>query len=104
MPMDNLLQNLQGTIRALEALSDKGLAEADKIDELLDQLFQQKIDLANLNANTASPIYQQAAQALGQAASRAQRAIKDPNQVRDLLNVVSDAISKLGKLLNNVTT
>lgn len=99
--MENLLQNLQRTIKALETLSEKGLPQADQVDELLDQLFQQKIDLQNLSTNTSSPIYQQASQALGQAASRAEKAVRDPNQLRDLIHAVTDAIGKLAKLLNH---
>ncbi len=100
--MDNLQQSLQRTIRALEALSEKNLPQGDRVEELLDQLFQQKIDLANLNTNTASPVYQQAGQALGLAASRAEKAVKDPGQIKDALAAVTDAIGKLAKLLNHV--
>jgi dsDNA-specific endonuclease/ATPase MutS2 len=99
--MENLLQNLQRTIKALETLSEKGLPQADQLDELLDQLFQQKIDLANLNANTTSPVYQQASQSLGQAASKAEKAVKDNGQVRDMIPAVNDAIGKITKLLNH---
>ena len=102
--MDNLQQSLQRTIRALETLSEKNLPQGDRVDELLDQLFQQKIDLANINHNTAAPTYQQAAQALGQAASRAEKAAKDPAQLKDALPAVTDAIGKLAKLLNQVLT
>lgn len=100
--MENLLQNLQRTIKALETLSEKGLSQADQIDELLDQLFQQKIDLVNLTTNTAAPVYQQATQALGQAASKAEKAVKDNGQLRDALATVTDATGKLTKLLNHV--
>lgn len=102
--MDNLQQSLQRTIRALEALSEKNLPQGDRIDELLDQLFQQKIDLASLSISAAAPLYQQAGQALGQAASRAEKAVKDANQLKDALSVVTDAIGKLAKLLNQAYT
>jgi ABC-type hemin transport system substrate-binding protein len=100
--MENLLQNLQRTIKALETLSEKGLSQSDQIDELLDQLFQQKIDLVNLTTNTAAPVYQQATQTLGQAASKAEKAVKDNGQLRDALAAVTDATGKLTKLLNHV--
>jgi hypothetical protein len=99
--MDNLQQSLQRTIRALEALSERNPPQVERVDELLDQLFQQKIDLANLNTNASAPAYQQASQALGQAASRAEKAAKDPGQFKDALPVVTDAIGKLAKLLNH---
>lgn len=102
--MDNLQQNLQRTIRALETLSEKNPPQAEQADELLDQLFQQKIDLANLNANSSLPAYQQANQAMGQAAARAEKAAKDPGQFRDAIPVVTDAIGKLAKLLNHFAT
>jgi ABC-type transporter Mla subunit MlaD len=98
--MENLLQNLQRTIKALETLSDKGLPQADQLDELLDQLFQQKMDLANLNANTSLPVYQQASQAFGQAAAKAEKTVKDNGQIKDMMAAVNDAIGKLTKLLN----
>jgi hypothetical protein len=102
--MDNLLQNLQRTIKALEILSEKGLPQAEQVDELLDQLFQQKIDLANLNTNPSAPVYQQAGQSLGQAAARAEKTVKDPAQLRDMIPAVRDAIGKLAKLLNSTVT
>jgi hypothetical protein len=102
--MENLFQNLQRTIKALEILSEKGLPQAEQVDELLDQLFQQKIDLANLSTNPSSPTYQQASHALGLAANRAEKAAKDPAQFRDLIPIVTDAIGKLTKLLNSVVT
>ncbi len=102
--MENLFHNLQRTIKALEILSDKGLPQAEQLDELLDQLFQQKIDLSNLSPNPSSPAYQQASHALGLAASRAERAAKDPAQLRDLIPIVTDAIGKLTKVLNHVVT
>jgi hypothetical protein len=102
--MENLNQSLQRTIRALETLSEKGLPQADQVDELLDQLFQQKIDLANLNTNPAAPIYQQASHALSQAAARAEKAAKDPGHLRDMIPAVTDAIGKLTKLLNSVAS
>ena len=80
--MDNLSQNLQRTIKALETLSEKGLPQAEQVDELLDQLFQQKIDLANLNTNTSAPAYQQASHALSHAASRAEKAVKNTAHLR----------------------
>lgn len=102
MPMENLLQNLQRTIKALEILSEKNLPQAEQVDELLDQLFQQKIDLVNLVSSHAGPAYQQASQAFGQAAGRAEKAVKDPAHLRETIPVITDAIGKLARLLNNV--
>ncbi|SMF94043.1 hypothetical protein SAMN02949497_1345 [Methylomagnum ishizawai] len=102
--MDNLQQSLQRTIRALEALSEKNPPQVERVEELLDQLFQQKIDLANLNTNPAATPYQQAHQAMGLAASRCEKAAKDPGQIKEALPAVTDAIGKLTKLLNHVLT
>lgn len=103
-PMDNILQNLQRTIKALETLSDKGLPQAEQVDELLDQLFQQKIDLQNLSINPPAAIHQQASHAFGLAAGKAERAAKDPAHLREMLPAVTDAIGKLAKLLNSVSS
>jgi hypothetical protein len=100
--MESLIQNLQRTIRALETLSEKKLPEADQVDELLDQLFQQKIDLVNINVSNSSPIYQQAVQAMNQAAARVERAVKEPSLTAEAVPVVFDAVGKLAKLLNHV--
>lgn len=102
--MEHLIKNLQRTIKALEALSDKAPPQAEQVDELLDQLFQQKIDLVNLTANPSAPAYQQACQAMGQAATRAEKAVRDPAQTRDMIPAVTDAIVKLTKLLNSTGT
>lgn len=99
--MESLLQNLQRTIRALETLSEKGLPEAEQVDELLDQLFQQKIDLVNLTTNTATPVYQQANQTVNHAAGRAEKAAKDPSHLKEMIPAVTDAIAELAKLLNS---
>ncbi len=100
--MESLIQNLQRTIRALETLSEKKLPEADQVDELLDQLFQQKIDLVNINVSNSSPIYQQAVQAMNQAATHVERAVKEPSRTAEAVPVVFDAVGKLAKLLNHV--
>ncbi|BBA36259.1 uncharacterized protein sS8_4329 [Methylocaldum marinum] len=100
--MESLIQNLQRTIRALETLSEQKLPEADQVDELLDQLFQQKIDLVNLSVSSSSPAYQQAVQAMSQAAARVEKAAKEPSRLNEAVPVVFDAVGKLAKLLNHV--
>ncbi len=98
--MENLLQNLQRTIRALESLSEKPLTETEQVEALLDQLFQQKIDLVNLQVNAGSPLFQQAAHAVSLAATQTEKAIRTPTAIGDALTQVEDAASKLGSLLN----
>jgi hypothetical protein len=98
--MENLLQNLQRTIRALESLSEKPLAETEQVEALLDQLFQQKIDLVDFSINPASPVFQQAASAMNLAATQAEKAVRSPPTVREALAHVEEAAGKLGKLLN----
>ena len=100
--MERLIQELQKTILALEKLSESSLPQAEQIDELLDQLFQQKIDLLNVSLNTSSNAFQQVVQAMTQAAAKAGRAVKDHGQVGGMIPVVSDAISKLARLLDQV--
>lgn len=100
--MESLIQDLQKTILALETLSETSVTASDQIDELLDQLFQQKIDLMNASLNVSSGPYQQAALAISQAAVKAGRAVKDPGSIDETAVAVADAISKLARLLDNV--
>jgi len=100
--VDNLIQDLQKTIEALETLSDQPATAGEQIDELLDQLFQQKIDLVATTLNVASPPYQQAALAMKQAAGQAARAVKEPAQLAEATGAVAEAITKLAKLLDSV--
>jgi methyl-accepting chemotaxis protein len=99
--VENLIQDLQKTIQALENLSASPATASDEIDELLDQLFQQKIDLVNANLNVSSPPYQLAAQAIKQAAGKAEKAGKDPAKLKEMTQATSEAISKLAKLLDH---
>ena len=98
--METLNQNLQRTIRALESLSEKPMVEVEQVEELLDQLFQQKIDLVNYQINPASSLLQQTTQALGLAATHTEEAVRQPAHVAHALPFVHEAIEKLGKLLN----
>lgn len=100
--MDSLIQDLQKTIEALETLSLTAANEDGKIDELLDQLFQQKIDLVNASLNVSSPPFQQASQAVKQAAAKAEKAVKDAARVGETMGAVAEAIAKLAKLLDNL--
>jgi hypothetical protein len=100
--MDKLTDDTQRTIRALETLSGRASSAAEVIDELLDQLFQQKIDLAGATYSTAAPFYQQPVQAMSGAANKAERAVKDPNGVAAMVPVIEDAIGKLARLLDSV--
>ena len=99
--MDSLIQDLQKTIEALETLSEMPATAGDQIDELLDQLFQQKIDLVNATLNLSSHLFQETSHAMAAAASKAERTVKDPSRVNELTKGVSDAITKLAKLLDS---
>lgn len=101
--MDSLIQDLQKTIEALEMLGDKMPPAREHLDELLDQLFQQKIDLVNATLNTSSQPYHHASQAIKQAAAKSVGAAKDPAQIAGMSKSVSDAIAKLAKLLDSVS-
>ncbi len=100
--MDILIEDLQKTIEALETLSNGPQATGEQIDELLDQLFQHKIDLVSANLNTASQPYQHAAQAMKQAVAKAERAAKEPARLDEAASAVAGAIAKLAKLLDSV--
>ncbi len=100
--MDSLIKDLQKTIEALETLSAQPATACDQIDELLDQLFQQKIDLVNASPSVSFPPFQQAAKAMKQAALKADRAVKEPSRLDETIRAVSDAISQLAKLLDSL--
>ncbi len=100
--MDSLIKDLQKTIEALETLSESPATAVDQIDELLDQLFQQKIDLVNAAPSVSSQPFQQAAKAMQQAAFKAERAVKDPSRLGESTLAVSDAITQLAKLLDSL--
>jgi methyl-accepting chemotaxis protein len=102
--VDSLIQDLQKTIEALETLSDRPATSGEQIDELLDQLFQQKIDLVGSSLNVSSQPFQQASQAMKQAAAKAVHAVKEPTRVDEMNKAVSDAITKLARLLDSVTS
>lgn len=99
--MDKLIVDLKRIINALEALNQHPTAVSEPIDELLDQLFQQKIDLAVASLNTASPVYQQAARELAMATAKAERAAKNPASAAALTPSVEVAISRVAKLLDS---
>lgn len=100
--MEKLIQELQKTIAALEKLSESTQTASEQIDELLDQLFQQKIDLVKARLNESSPSFQQALQAISQASSKAGRAVKEPARIPEMTEAVASAIGKLAMLLDTV--
>lgn len=100
--VDSLIKDLQKTIEALETLSDRPATAGEHIDELLDQLFQQKIDLVNAPVNVSSQPFQQASQAMKQAASKAARAVKEPARADEMTKAVADAITLLANLLDGM--
>ena len=100
--MDKLNEDIQRTIRALETLGGRASSASEAIDELLDQLFQQKIDLAGATYSRSAPAYQQAAQSMSGAASKAERAVKDPKAIAPMVPAIEDAIGKLARLLDSV--
>ena len=100
--VDSLIQDLQKTIDALETLSEMPATAGEQIDELLDQLFQQKIDLVNSTMNVSSQLFHEASQAMAVAASKAVRTLKEPARVNDMTKGVSAAITKLARLLDSV--
>jgi len=100
--VEKLVQEVQKTIVALEKLSESPKIASDQIDELLDQLFQQKIDLVGASRNEAASSYQQALRAMGQAAAKAERAVRAPEHLPEVVTAVSDAIGKVARVLDNV--
>lgn len=99
--MNQLSEDLQRMIKALETLSEQPGASSAPLDDLLDQLFQQKIDLAGAQLNTASPAYQQAANDLAAASAKAERTIKNPAAAAALIPSIEQAISRVDRLLND---
>lgn len=100
--MDKLTEDLQRMIKALDVLNRHPSAASEPIDELLDQLFQQKIDLVGVSLNTAAPLYRQAAQDLAAAITKAERAAKHPSEALALIPSVEGVINRVARLLNSV--
>jgi hypothetical protein len=104
--MDRLTDDIQKTIRALESMSESSSTSTplEQIDALLDQLFQQKTDLAGVTPmlNSTSPLYHEALRSMAAAASKAERAAKGPAGATSLIPVVEDAIGRLAKLLDSL--
>lgn len=99
--MDNLSNELQNVIRALEQVSDHAGTHSDAVYEILDQLYQQKMDLATASPHAASPNYKQAAEAIRAAAAKVKAAQRDKNRLGEALRAVSDATGKLNRVLDN---
>lgn len=100
--MDKLTEDLKRIINALEVLNEHQAGSFAPIDELLDQLFQQKIDLAGASFNAASPVYKQAARELALATAKAERAAGNPSTAAALMPSVEHAIGRVAKLLDSV--
>lgn len=98
--MDRVIADLQKTIQALETLSTNQPALAEQCDELLDPLYQQKIDLVAASLNVESPAYQQALQAISTAAGKVEKAVKHPAAPDDAFKAVESAIPRLARLLD----
>ncbi|BBL69676.1 hypothetical protein [Methylogaea oryzae] len=99
--MDNLSSELQNAIRALEQVGDHAGAHSDAVDELLDQLYQQKMDLAGAPPHAASPNYKQAVEAMRAAGAKVKSAQRDKNRLADALRAVSEATAKINRVLDN---
>lgn len=99
--MNNLDSELQNVIRALEQIGDHAGAHSDKLYELLDQLYQQKMDLTAASPHTASPNYKLATDAMRSACGKVKSAQRDKNRLADALRSVSEATGKLNRVLDN---
>lgn len=102
--MDKLAEDLKRIIKALESLNEHPTAASEPIDELLDQLFQQKTDLAAASINTTTTVYKQAVHQLAAATAKAERAAKNPSSAASLIPNVAQAIDGVAKLLDSVIT
>jgi methyl-accepting chemotaxis protein len=100
--MDSMIQDMQKTIRSLETLGNTELSTNEQIFDLLDQLYQHKIDLLNASLNSSSQNYQDAAKAMRTAALKAEACVKDHAKLRETLQAAADAITKLARLLDHV--
>lgn len=100
--MDTLLQDLQKSILAMEALSDNPATASEQLDEWLDQLFQFKTDLMNAPINPGSAVYHQAATAMANAAGQLEQIGKDEAKLLNAEQSLADALPKLGKLLDSL--
>jgi hypothetical protein len=98
--MDRVTDDLERMIKALESLSNQPATLGEQIDGLLDQLFQQKIDLMGAALNAESPVYQKAARYTGAAATKVEGAATDPSMANAVVPSVEEAIGRIRKLLD----
>lgn len=99
--MDTLNNELQNVIRVLEQISDQAGANSDAVYELLDQLYQQKMDLNLATPHAAAPNYKLAMEAMRAAAGKVKAAQRDKNRLAEALRAVSDATGKINRVLDN---
>lgn len=99
--MDNLSNELQNAIRALEQVSDHAGVHSDAVYELLDQLYQQKMDLAIASPHVAAPNYKLAVEAIAKAGAKVKSAQRDKNRLEEALHAVSEATGKLNRVLDS---
>lgn len=99
--MDTLNNELQNLIRALEQASAQAGSHGDRVDALLDQLYQQKMDLAQAAAQTAALRHKQAREAMHAACSKIKASLRDKNRLGDALHAVEDASAKLNRVLDH---
>lgn len=101
--MNNLSLNgeLQNLIRVLEQIGERAGVHSDMLYELLDQLYQQKMDLTTVALQPTSPHYKQAAESLHCVCGKLKAAQRDKSRLAEALRSVSDVTSKLNRVLDN---
>lgn len=99
--MDILSSELQNAIRALEQIADQAGDQGDLVDELLDRLYQQKMDATSTPLHAASPHYKKAVEAMRAAGGKVKSAQRDKGRLAEALSAVSEAAAKLNRVLDN---
>jgi hypothetical protein len=97
--MPDLGDELKSMIREMEKLRDSRQPPDDRIVELLDRLYQQKLDLIRARIDSATVKYQHALDALNEAVAGTRDAIQDLAKLEEALRKIAKAVGRLADLI-----
>lgn len=98
--MSDLGKELQNMIRDMERLRDLRQPPDDGLLELLDRLYQQKLDLIKAGIDSATGEYRDLFDALKDAAASTREATSDLTKLEGALNKIAKVVSKIAKLVD----
>lgn len=94
---------LDWTIKNLEALRDMVDPPVEALNEILDELYQLRIDLIEAAIKRDTEKYKKAATAMKKAAKETKESIDDLAKLEKAIEKVAKSIGKAGDLLGKIT-